>query len=611
MAALSPREVFTKCVAVLKSYETSLIGPDAHVVQFLSDEKLVNEDDVDFITDVFLGCVRFAKMIDVVINGFLSRDGRNFLLNDRPMLRVTAYMAIVVVAATGVDVLEAMLFAQPRVTLGKIAAFLRFGWANDALDTWVREKWCTLYDEAYVEEQLLGPLDPHRDDIAVLCEKIDRKLANVTTPTTTAKPTVPQPFNLTQPKVKSIEPVPLNTTSVKVPVPDTTYKSPIEQQALERQRRRNREKAQKTLQQANEAISPHLTASGESERTKALRAELREREEAELRVKIRAKALPRTTDEAELAVKLNTVAILREENRIRSDVKAEHRRLKAVEAGGFDREAYNELERDLAAEEAARHDADVQVRHLQGLIAREDRELSKEAHAAQSRKTARQIRDERRELQERIALERQADEVRNKKKVESAAQLQERMLRAKAAVTEQKAEIVKEVAATNRALLEEAAAREAAEKEERAAVIREIRALQMSFTDRAVKMVDMTETSGCGFLTEMSYIELQERLAMLRVHKVREEEERRAQIARDKAEAERALNKKLQTIAHARAARQAAGPRNPGRTLSARRRGAAQDPRVAALQAQLDAKRGAVRSRKAKSARPVAQPASY
>lgn len=139
------------------------------------------------------------------------------------MLRVVAYMAIIVVASTGVEVLEAILFALPRVVLGKAATFLRFGWSGDALDTWVRERWCGLYDEVYVEEQFLGPLADHRYGIAELCDKIDQKLAHKTTPLRAANPTVPKPFNLTQPKVKMLEPVVKTRAKINVLVPKSTY----------------------------------------------------------------------------------------------------------------------------------------------------------------------------------------------------------------------------------------------------------------------------------------------------------------------------------------------------------------------------------------------------
>jgi hypothetical protein len=103
----------------------------------------------------------------------------------------------------------------------------------------------------------------------------------------------------------------------------------------------------------------------------------------------------------------------------------------------------------------------------------------------------------------------------------------------------------------------------------------------------------------------MSFIELQERLAMLRVRTKSEEEARRDAIVRERAEAERALNDKLATVAQARAARQAqtaaarASKPNDNRKKPASAAAvAAADPRVAELQAQLEAKRSAVQAKK-------------
>lgn len=41
----------------------------------VSPFQIEDADDVDFMTDVFLGSVRFTKMLDVVIDGFLAREG--------------------------------------------------------------------------------------------------------------------------------------------------------------------------------------------------------------------------------------------------------------------------------------------------------------------------------------------------------------------------------------------------------------------------------------------------------------------------------------------------------------------------------------------------------
>ena len=68
----------------------------------------------------------------------------------------------------------------------------------------------------------------------------------------------------------------------------------------------------------------------------------------------------------------------------------------------------------------------------------------------------------------------------------------------------------------SRSLLEDAKERARKEAERRDAIIMQIRALDMTPVDRS-KTVDPTATAGHGFLSEMSFAELQERLNMLKV----------------------------------------------------------------------------------------------
>ena len=108
------------------------------------------------------------------------------------------------------------------------------------------------------------------------------------------------------------------------------------------------------------------------------------------------------------------------------------------------------------------------------------------------------------------------------------------------------------MAEENRRLLEEAAKRADADRERRDAVIREIRALESTPVDRT-KEFDPTEVNGEGYLGEMSYLELQERLAVLKSRAAREEDDRRRRIAREKEAADLSLRAKVETIARARA----------------------------------------------------------
>jgi uncharacterized small protein (DUF1192 family) len=114
------------------------------------------------------------------------------------------------------------------------------------------------------------------------------------------------------------------------------------------------------------------------------------------------------------------------------------------------------------------------------------------------------------------------------------------------------------------------------------------------------RLVDLTETAGHGFLSEMSVAELGERLAMLKSRAEREEAERREQIARAKEEADAELRRKMSTIAIGRSRRGAAPTLAERRAQNAKlaAMGKGRNAKVNELRATLAAKRQATSKRR-------------
>ena len=76
-----------------------------------------------------------------------------------------------------------------------------------------------------------------------------RPHAQRTCPANTPPRLPTEPFKLTRPKPRGVvvpEPLPVDTVPKARPIPESTYASPLEEQALERERERNRKRAEKT-----------------------------------------------------------------------------------------------------------------------------------------------------------------------------------------------------------------------------------------------------------------------------------------------------------------------------------------------------------------------------
>ncbi|KAK7457308.1 hypothetical protein BaRGS_00039221 [Batillaria attramentaria] len=64
---------------ILATYDPSICSVEEQVTNFFKDHQVEDESDQQFITEVFSGCVRYAKPILVVLEGFYNRDGKNTL----------------------------------------------------------------------------------------------------------------------------------------------------------------------------------------------------------------------------------------------------------------------------------------------------------------------------------------------------------------------------------------------------------------------------------------------------------------------------------------------------------------------------------------------------
>lgn len=167
-----------------------------------------------------------------------------------------------------------------RLTMGKETHGLnRFPSFSLSRSGWVKQDWLCLFEELYIDHSLLAPLLDSMDDMLMvrggqgcriiccpflthlppsqqlhhdLSVKASMSLTDVDQQLKQSQPppalTQPQPFKLTRPRARAVvvpEPLPFDTVPKARPIPGSTYATPLEQQALERRRQLNRERAQK------------------------------------------------------------------------------------------------------------------------------------------------------------------------------------------------------------------------------------------------------------------------------------------------------------------------------------------------------------------------------
>lgn len=114
-------------------------------------------------------------------------------------------------------------------------------------------------------------------------------------------------------------------------------------------------------------------------------------------------------------------------------------------------------------------------------------------------------------------------------------------------VLKEKEKIHNEIIKESKKLVEKKKKEDEIEKERRDDLIRQIRALELAPVER-VKIFDPTETSGLGFLDEMSLAELKERLNILKIRRKQEEEQRRKDILAEQEEKQKDLDDRVEMI---------------------------------------------------------------
>eukprot|EP00729_Bicosta_minor_P012003 gene12003-30736_t len=572
------KRVLKALVNTLASYKDAIVSADEHCAQQLDAYGLDDDGDRDFVSEIFHGIIRYKKLLKVILDGFYAEETGINTPKDHPLFEVTLYLTLMLFSDLGGEAVEQMLRSLSRVEMRKVLHVLRFTWDVDNMRTWIKDEWTLLYDRHYVHDRLLQPAEDNWGEMQEILDRMDKSVVGKLPPRKPAPVTQAKPFNLTQPKPRTIlVPKPVPNKPKHTPIPKSMYSIPLEKEALERKRRANRAKAERDLLTANTKSSRivGLSTRTESSRFSSLKSTLAMREEESLRKTTRAQPIPATLKK-DVTVKLNAGAILREEKHF-----PEKKRLKDLEAGAFDEDAFIAWDLEQQAKDDQKRMDEIEMNHLDGLISREEAMLAR--------------------MKVYIADKVKLGEM-NRKLVEDTAELYERVYEARNKATGAKAAEAKKVTAESKKLLEEAAVREAKENEKRAEIIRQIRALDSTPVDRA-KIVDLSQIAGHGVLGEMSISELRERLAMVKARVAREEADRREQIGREKKDAERLLQKKIETIAIGRSQRTTNPKLSEVRAKNAAAAAKTTNKKLEAMRAKLAEKRAAATRTRGKALR--------
>jgi len=536
-------------VEILDSFNPRIHGVLEHLHSCLATRQGLEESDESFITEVFSGCVQYTNIMKVVVDAFYADAGKTSLRVDRNVYTVLVYLALYRLDELGIAHFRKFVVSQETT---KIHRFLSFLFNEENITTWMKDEWCQHYEHSYVQTNLVSPLLRWLPELNDLLAELGDKLANKQKQRRPKPVTEPKPFNLTKPRPRSV-PMPEKIPKLKKlrPVPQTTYRAPVEGDVISQIRKENRRRAEEELIKSSN-WQPACASAEKSDKTKRRMRQIIDDENSKLQFdKLKSQEMPSTMN-GNIPIKLNAATIMREGVLFQKKEEEELKRLSEYEKGGRDASEFLKWQEATRKKDLEEKLAEIERRRLEGKLSYEEAILARQTMIKDNQKRVMEIKEETREMMQKHLEKRAKEGEEMRKLVEQTMMEHENTKEARRKLQEYKQKLVQEVSKESQELMRKALEEAEEEMRQRVALIAKIRAIESVPVIR-FKHVDITESSGAGLLSEMSVAELRERLALLKIAEKEEEEEKRDSILKSKVEKDQLLMDTLETIAKHRA----------------------------------------------------------
>ncbi|CAH1785078.1 unnamed protein product, partial [Owenia fusiformis] len=245
-------------------------------------------------------------------------------------------------------------------------------------------------------------------------------------------------------------------------------------------------------------------------------------------------------------------AILREGLLYDKREQEEITRLEKLESGARDTSDFLEWQKNMRQKDLEKDLAEIERRRLEGKLSHEEAILARQNLIKDNKQKVTDMKEEAKEMMQEYLKQRLEEEKEMRKLVENILEGHENAKESKKRLQSYKQKIVQEVNEESRELMRQALEEAEREMQRKVELIQQIRAME-SIPVVRFKMLDLTNTAGHGLLSEMSIAELQERMTLLNIAKIEEEEEKRDEILNAKQEKDQKLMDTLDQISKHRA----------------------------------------------------------
>ena len=597
---MEPAKLITKCIRSIETFDNNGASTvDVHITRFLgkanegissqssdslggssrryaSSSMLFDDPDDIMIQQVFYGVKRFEKALSVFLNALYHLNASVLNRQDYVLFQVLSYLILFRLPELGMKKLGVLLDSQEP---SKMHTLLSFAFDADKLKEWVVQGWCKFLDRGFVD-QLLVALDRLRPDATAWLDSrytkafghsqilqlnsnngsdaaaFSSSLKSIPPPPSgiTIVPrkalTVPVAPNITKPTPRVIpEPIRIAQSFSMNPVPDWIENTSLEE-IEERNKKLKEDNKIKTLSKYNfDKTVPKLHETKST--VEQLRAEVEAQRKLEQEPVFRSRPPPPLSLTG-ADVKLNAAAILREEATLTAKISKEVAIIRDFEGNLRDTTQYYAWqEQERKRDEDARLLA-VAMRKKEA----EEAAVAIKIGAAIKEEQAKMIVQDMKAINaivlKHVALEKEED-IKVKQKIADQVKSSEflKPAIARSSVIQKrknKHDRVRESSIAAEAKLAKEREIEAAEKAE---ILRKIRAFER-VPEVSIKSFDPNTTSQVGLLSEMSLVEMNDRLAILRRNEAMQVADKRRDILMEKREKEELMLARVRNIQRVR-----------------------------------------------------------
>eukprot|EP01052_Picozoa_sp_SAG31_P038661 SAG31_NODE_5210_length_2674_cov_1.231845_1_plen_790_part_10 len=623
MVRLQASELVTLCINAIAAFQSvkQVKTLDAHLDEFIANRKGIDLNDQTFVRQVVYGVDRYKKLIKVIISSFYFKHSAEVSLQDRTRYCIFAYLSTMRLDELGWPAFEKLVIGQDQRT---IYVFLNYLFSAHNLQNWMKPEWLKIFDEDYIDTVLIGGVLKWAEPASDLLTYLEEKVYNIQPPKDDtsdkeAGVTVPEPFNLTQPKPRMVPaPDAINCTPVasklNTKILDPNYKPAVDSKIKSQLAQNAAELAKKydpSLEFRFETASRVGAARPENTQTyyPRIKQAVEKERAAELQFDVKPVKKPPTAPTAETApIKLNTAAILREDNVYRKKQAQEAAMIKRYESELRDGSEFEDWKRRMEEADEEERIKEVNRRRIEMALSQEQAIEARKRKVRENRVAAKMQQAELAVVSEKSEAEHMEEYLQKKLLVDD-------VIESRAAVPEARQHMLNAAAKRAQAIRQETEQIELEREKQMAQdldmkrdLIRQIKALENVPIERVTKY-DPTYTPGHMLLEEMSLAELKERLAFNTRRDATLREEKRENILKERKEKEDDLARRADRLNRIRSQASAEGTaRRREKERKARdlrlAEKAKSDEAALKLQAELEQKRAA---RKAEDERLAAE----